>query len=99
MTAGSFHRLGPLFVHVCTGTAVVAFLLQVPCGSDECLGPLFAGVSAGVWAVTTPLVVVAARARTRGPRALAWGIWLLCLPLSWAAALALFVLHPALGGA
>ena len=90
---------GPLLVHLLTGTAVVAYALRVFCGSDECLGPLYAGASAGVWAVAVPFVLVTSRAGTPGPRAIAWAVWLLCLPVSSAFALAVFLLQPALGGA
>ncbi len=100
MTASALLRHhGPLLVHLLTGTAVVAYALRAPCGHDECLGPLYAGASAGVWAVAVPFVLVASRAGPPGPRALAWVVWLLCLPVSWAFALAVFLLHPALGGA
>ena len=92
-------RHGSVILHLLTGLLVVAYALQIPCGSDECLGPLAAGASAWVWAATLPFVIVASRSERRESRALAWCVWLVCLPLSWAFMLALFVMYPGLAGA
>ena len=89
----------PLALHVLTGGAAVGYALQVPCGSDECLGPLFTAASAGVWAIAVPAVLACEASRLRGVRIAAWTVPGLCLPVAWAFALALFVLHPGLGGA
>jgi len=92
-------RRGPAILHLLTGVLVVTYALRIPCGSDECLGPLAAGASAWVWTATLPFVIVAARSERRDSRALAWCAWLVCLPLSWAFMLALFVMYPGLAGA
>ena len=95
----SLRRDGPVLLHLLTGVLVVVFTLRAPCGPDECLGPLAAGASAWVWTAALPFVVVAARAEGRQPRALAWCVWLLCIPLSWAFTLGLFLMYPGLAGA
>lgn len=92
-------RHGPALLHLLTGLLAVAYALRIPCGSDECLGPLAAGASACVWTAALPFVVVASQSERGEVRAIAGCVWLLCLPLSWAFMLALYIVHPGLAGA
>jgi hypothetical protein len=98
----ALHKLrsnGPLLLHAAVGTAVITFSARIPCGEDECLALLYTGASAGAWTLTVPLVVLASAAGSRALRALAWVVPLLWPPVAWAAALALFLAYPSLGGA
>jgi hypothetical protein len=69
------------------------------CGHDECLRDLLLAVVLAVWALTAVSVHLLTRSERRGLQIAAWAVPLVWPPLAWAAAIGLFLLSPALGGA
>ena len=93
-------RRGPLILHAAVGIALVVLVAQGPrCGHDECLRDLFLVVMVVAWGVAAVSVRLLAGSERGRLRVAAWAIPFAWPPLAWAAALGLFLLFPALGGA
>lgn len=93
-------RRGPLIVHAAVEIALVVLLARgARCGHDECLRDLLLGVTLAVWVLAAVSIRLLSRSEHRGLQIAAWGVPFVWPPFAWAAALGLFHLFPALGGA